>query len=249
MAINLILNVTLLSLLVASMILAYRAAKRFSLHGLHQDRRGASYSLTMLITLPFYVAMVLGGIELTSLFYSNVRFQRATLMTGRSIAISYQQEFEKHDGDKAKVKKAIEQIGELAAAAVLFSTGSGLEEHAVPLTIEETSFATEYLNHLATTTSFKPNVDTQRRTNYTAGATFVEFELLDNRNSIGQGVGHPDKAIVKVVYEHPFFSQAVGRLLGRPSSVSNGLYVWKLEKKIEISLEIARSQDGTMGIK
>ena len=86
---NIFTTVVLVSLLVASLCLAIQAARNFSFRRLHRDRRGVSYTLTMIITLPLYLAMVVGGIELNWLFHTNTLFQRATLVTGRSISLSY----------------------------------------------------------------------------------------------------------------------------------------------------------------
>ena len=192
--------------------------------------------------------MVLGGIELSWLFYTNLRFQRAVMMAGRSVAVCYQQEFEEYDQNASEAKKALEQTGELSAAAVLFSAGSGLEDHELTLSQEESEFVKQLLKHLGATTNFAPNSDTQRRANYAVGATTVEFELLPNQVNSGKQ-SHQDRAELKLTYEHPFFSQVIGRVFGQPSTVGNGFYVRKLEKTIEIPLEIARSKDGTMGIK
>lgn len=248
MTLNFAFNAAFFLLFGASLILVFHEARKFSFRKLHKDRRGVSYSLTMLITVPFYVAMVLGGIELTWLFYANLRFQRATMMVGRAVAVCYQQEFEKHDQDPARTKKSVEQIGELSGAAVLFPAGSGLEEHRVPLTEDETRFINQLLAHFDSTTEFSSNDDTGRRASYAAGATKVEFELLPKKNNTN-GTGWPDRATVKVTYEHPFFSQAIGRVFGQPSSVGSGFYVRELQEIFEIPLEIARSKDGTMGIK
>jgi len=243
---NIFTTVVLVSLLVASLCSAFRAARNFSFRRLHRDSRGVSYTLTMIITLPFYLAMVVGGIELNWLFHANTLFQRATLMTGRSISLSYQQEFEKHEQDPIAVKKALDQRGELAAALVLFSAGSGLAEQELALTSEESELVSKFMEHLEMTSGFTPNSDTIRRANYAAGATNVEFSLIENSNDPRK---RPDRATIKIEYEQPFFSQAIGRYFGELSSLSGDFYVWKFVKEIEIPLEIARSKDKTMGIK
>ena len=243
---NIFTTVVLVSLLVASLCLAFQAARNFSFRRLHRDRRGVSYTLTMIITLPFYLAMVVGGIELNWLFHANTLFQRATLMTGRSISLSYQQEFEKHEQDPIAVKKALDQRGELAAALVLFSAGSGLAEQELTLTSEESEFVSKFIEHLKATSDFAPNSDTLRRANYTAGATTVEFSLIENTNDPEK---RSDRATIKLEYEQPFFSQAIGRYFGELSSLSGDFYVWKFTKEVEFPLEIARTKDKTMGIK
>ena len=86
------------------------------------------------------------------------------------------------------------------------------------------------------------------RARYVAGATKVEFGWLPKQNK-SNGKGRLDRALLKVTYEHPFYSQLIGRVFGQPSAVGNGFCVRKLEETIEIPLEVARSEDGTLGIK
>ena len=120
-------------------------------------------------------------------------------------------------------------------------------QHTLPA--KEAEFAEQHLKHLEATTNFTPNEDTRRRARYAAGATTVEFELLPSQTNANGSEGRQDHAKIKVTYEHAFFSPVIGRFFGEPSFFSDGVYVRKLEKEIEIPLEIARSKDGTLGLK
>lgn len=234
-------------LLTFTAVLALKASMKWSWVRLHQDCRGVSYSLSMILILPFYLVMVIGAVELNWVFHGNTLFQRASLMTGRSIALTYQQTFEEHD-DESERFKDLEQTGELAAIPVMVSAGSGLPEHAVELTTEETEYVHNYLEQIKKMSEMTPNADTKRRAQYVAGATTVRFELIKGNETNSSGNARFDRALVTLEYEHPFYSQAIGRYFGQLSSNSGTFYVWKFSKQFEIPLEIARSKDQTMGI-
>ena len=174
---NLVFLSVQIAMLAGTAFLAFKAFRKWSWARLHQDCRGVSYSLSMILLLPFYLTMVIGAVELNWMFHANTLFQRASLMTGRSIALSYQQIFEAHE-DKSERIKELEQTGELAATPVLFSAGSGLPEQAVELTTEETEFVEKYLEQVRKTSSMTPNGDTKLRARYVAGATTVRFEAI-----------------------------------------------------------------------
>ena len=96
-----------------------------------------------------------------------------------------------------------------------------------------------------------PNEDTKRRAKYAAGAATVQLEAIEENEEVSSSYDNNaivDRAQVTLEYEHPFFSQAIGKVLGRLSSKSETFYVWKFSKEFEIPLEIARSEDQTMGI-
>ena len=247
---NLIFLSVQITLLTVAAVLALKASRDWSLVGLHHDCRGVSYTLTMILILPFYLAMVIGAIELNWMFHADTLFQRASLMTGRSIALTYQQTFEKHENESERFKE-LEQTGELAATLVMVSAGSGLPEHAVELTKKENDLVKKYIAHLGKTSGMTPNEDTKRRAKYAAGAATVQLEAIEENEEVSSSYDNNaivDRAQVTLEYEHPFFSQAIGKVLGRLSSKSETFYVWKFSKEFEIPLEIARSEDQTMGI-
>ena len=233
----------LLAVLVAAIACTlYRMLKQFSVVQLHRDQRGASYSLSMILTLPFYLAILVGAMEANWMFRANVQFQRAALMAGRSISLTYQDEYEEQEND-AELKNALEQNGKLATALVMFSNGSGIEDHAIEINPEESKFIQRFLEQLEQVSEFTPNSDTRLRAEYSAGATKVTISNALEPSDISM-----DKLLVAIEYEHPFFSQVIGRFFGQLSSKSGDFYVRKFSKEFEIPLEVARSEDRTMGI-
>ena len=121
-------------------------------------------------------------------------------------------------------------------------------EQAVELTTEETGYVEKYLEQVRKTSSTIPNGDTKLRARYVAGATTVHFEAIKEKGSDITDNARVDRARITLEYEHPFYSQAIGRYVGQLSSKSGTFYVWKFSKQFEIPLEIARSEDQTMGI-
>ena len=220
----------------------YRMLNQFSLARLHRDQNGVSYSLTMTLTLPFYLAILVGAMEANWMFRTNSQFQRAALMAGRSISMTYQDEYEAEERD-AGLKAALEQNGARAAVLVMFSSGSGLEEHAIEISSDDSEFVQRFLKQLEQVSSFPPNSDTRLRAEYAVAATTVK--VSNAAEPSGNGM---DKLVVVIEYEHPFFSQVIGRFFGQLSSKAGDFYVRKLSKKFEIPLEVARSEDRTMGI-
>ena len=149
----------LLAVLVAAIACTlYRMLKQFSVVQLHRDQRGASYSLSMILTLPFYLAILVGAMEANWMFRANVQFQRAALMAGRSISLTYQDEYEEQEND-AELKNALEQNGKLAMALVMLSNGSGIEDHAIEINPEESKFIQRFLEQLEQVSEFSPNSD------------------------------------------------------------------------------------------
>ena len=244
---NLIFLSVQIALLTGAAVLALKALRKWSWARLHQDCRGVSYSLSMILLLPFYLTMVIGSVEFNWVFHADTLFQRASLMAGRSISLSYQQIFEEHEDESERIKE-LEQAGELAATPVMLCAGSGLPEQAVELTTEETAYVDKYLEQLRKMSNMAPNGDTKLRAQYVAGATTVHFEPIKKNGTNSSGDTQVDRAMVTLEYEHPFYSQAIGSYLGRLSSKSGTFYVWKFSKQFEIPLEIARSEDQTMGI-
>jgi len=241
-SINGLFLILLAVLAVAIVCTLYRMLKQFTLSQFHSDQRGVSYSLTMILALPFYLAILVGAMEANWMFRANSQFQGAALMAGRSISLTYQDQYEEQEGDAA-LKAALEQNGKLAAALVLFSSGSGLEEHAIETSTDESKFVQRFLEQLKQVSQFSPNRDTRLRAEYAVAATTVEISNVSEPSASGM-----DKVTVVIQYEHPFFSQLVGRFFGQLSSKSGDFYVRKLSKKFEIPLEVARSEDRTMGI-
>lgn len=226
-------------------ILAWQSHRFFQkslIARLHQDCRGASYSISMILILPFYLTIFVGAIEANWMFHANTLFQRASMMAGRSVSVTYQQEFEEHEND-SKLKLALEQNGELAATLVLFSGGSGLPEQALRLSPEETEFVKRFLAQLEKTTEFSPNGDTRLRAEYVVAATTVALKTAEDRSE-----NITDRLKLTLEYEHPFFSQVIGRFFGHPSH-SGDVYVRTFTKEIEIPMEVARSDNHKLGIK
>ena len=93
-----------------------------------------------------------------------------------------------------------------------------------------------------------PNGDTKLRAQYVAGATTVHFEPIYENETSSPGDTRVGRAMITLEYEHPFYSQAIGKYFGQPSSKSGTFYVRKFSKQFEIPLEIARSEDQTLGI-
>ena len=242
-AINELFLILLILLAVVIVCKLYRMLNQFSLARLHRDQNGVSYSLTMTLTLPFYLAILVGAMEANWMFRANSHFQRAALMAGRSIFLTYQDEFEEQKSD-ADLKVALERNGKLAMALVMFSSGSGLQEHAIAVNPDESKFVGQFLEQLKQVSQFSPNSDTRLRAEYAVAANTVKISNVSESSRVRM-----DKLKVVVEYEHPFFSQVVGRFLGQLSSKSGDFYVRKLSKEFEIPLEIARSEDRTMGIK
>ena len=101
-----------------------------------------------------------------------------------------------------------------------------------------------FFSQLQNQTGFNPSAGTRKRAEYVCRSVNIEMYAVNEEN----GERANDRTRVEIKYEHPFFSQFIGRFFGEKSANSNA-YVYQFSESLDVPLEIARSTNGKLGIK
>jgi hypothetical protein len=210
-----------------------RGAKRRGFRMLARDERGASYTLSLALVIPFYVLLVGTVVECTLILLVKMGTTYAAYASARSAAVWMSAEPPRPDKVQA------------AAVAAITPFSSSLQQHVIGGEADAASAE----EGAAFTDAFQEYSGKNRnpayflnKYRYARRATTTEIDASSDEFNA--------ELTITVRYEMPFHLPGIGRFLGeRASFPGASFYVRKIESSATIPKEGPRSDNQTLGIR
>ncbi|MBL8817753.1 MAG: hypothetical protein JNL58_17135 [Planctomyces sp.] len=220
-------------------------AKRFSLSSLIRSEDGASYSLSLALTTPFYTLMICVLIELTLMMNVQIGVDLAAFAAARSASVWVPAEVTSLNTPQQKY-----DMIHRAAAHALTPYSSSQEKHQRsdgPLDSQGDADYMRMYRGLADPRASQTETYVLRKRRYALAATRVEFENLNTASSTAPGDRSIEEVRVTVRYEMPFNVPGVGMIFGKRSSSGIG-WVRELTSSVIFQIERPQTSDRHLGI-
>ncbi len=200
------------------------------------DERGAAYTLSVMLTIPFLMLLVITAMETTFLLSAKLGVAYAGYAARTSASVWWPAE-PRELGERRVLLSAIQAMIPYSSGNPkrVLGTNPGFPEAAL-------AFAAAYRRYAPDGPVGEGHFLTTHR--YASAATSVTIEP----RAI---VGSPwdIDLLVTVRFEHPTFTPLFGRLIGHPAPWGgSGLYTYTIVSQGFVRAERPRNDDGTLGI-
>lgn len=200
-------------------------------------RAGVSYSLSVVLMLPFYVLLVCFLVEVVMLLNTQTGVDYASWAAARAAAVWVPAEATNPEA----AERNLEMVRRAAVNALsLWATNSSAG--AVPAD-QQGAEAVVSVSRAAEGARAHSAAWIRSKWNAAAEATRVEFDPLPQQLK-SLDFSQPVELSVTVHYARPFFTPGVGRILGRRTAAG---FVRDLRATTTITVEFPRSATGSLG--
>jgi hypothetical protein len=233
---------------------------------LREDQSGATYSLQMILVLPFYVLVVVSFVEVTLTLNTKIGVTLAAQAAARSAAVWWPAQDLTPDGDARREDARRMGRVHLAAVNALAPFASGSQAHGGRISnafvypdASPYAWARAYRTAFASTRNgYTETHDEEflaRKWRYAAGASVVavvpiepdrEFDLANVLTEQQDEQTFNSVLKVTVLYEMPYHTNGAGRILG---TLRGGIYTKQVVSTVYIEKEGPKTEDSRLGFK